>query len=466
MSNDDPRRRLPQVSKLLDRPAVREAMARFGRAPVERSVRAEVARLRDIAVSGEASTLDRCLGEIDAAITSRSARESRLSLRRVINATGVVVHTNLGRAPLPREVAEHVSGVASSYTNLEYDIDRGERGHRETHAEARLRAMLGAEASVVVNNNAASVLLAVNTLAEGRDVLVSRGELVEIGGSFRIPDIVLKSGARLREVGTTNRTRIADYADAIDERTALILRVHPSNFRIVGFTEAPSLEQLTTLGSGKGIPVVDDLGSGLLDALEGPLRHEATIAASLAAGVDVVTASGDKLLGGPQAGIVVGRRKAVDALRKNPLYRALRVDKMTIAALDAVLAAHDEGRSADLPVPRMLGLPATEIRRRVELLRDRLIGARLCASLSIRPVDSAAGGGSAPDVPLPSFALAVSSAAIEASELERRLRLAPDAVIARVADDAVLLDLRTVFPEQEADVERVLVDILGTNPDR
>ena len=453
---DDLRRRIPQIAKLLDRPVVKAAIEARGRALVERAIQAQIAELRQLAEENDTAGFEGALATIEARITAASDRAAAHSLKRVINATGVVVHTNLGRAPLSPEVAAHVAAIASSYSNLEYDLEKGDRGHRETHAENRLQAMLKAEASVIVNNNAAAVLLAVNTFAEGRDVLVSRGELVEIGGSFRIPEILRKGGARLVEVGTTNRTRIADFGNAITPQTGLILRVHPSNFRIVGFTESADLKDLVALGRQRFVTVVEDLGSGLLDHMPEPLNHEATIAESLAAGVDVVTASGDKLLGGPQAGLLVGRRKAVDALRRNPLYRALRVDKMTIAALDSVLSLHEAGRSEELPVPRMLAMPLSAIQSRAEGLRDRL-RAKGCAGVDIRQVSSAVGGGAAPDIALPSCALAVKPSGESAESLARRLREASPPIIARIEDDVVLFDLRTVLPGEDDEIERTLM---------
>ena len=453
---EDLRRRIPQIAKLFDRPAVKAAIDARGRAVVERAIQEQIAGLRRLAEEGDAAAFELALGVLDADIVAASERAAAHSLLRVINATGVVVHTNLGRAPLSPAIAAHVASIASSYSNLEYDLEKGDRGHRETHAEGRLQAMLKAEASVVVNNNAAAVLLAVNTFAEGRDVLVSRGELVEIGGSFRIPEILRKGGARLVEVGTTNRTRIADFANAITPQTGLILRVHPSNFRIVGFTESADLKDLVALGRQRSVTVVEDLGSGLLDQMKEPLDHEATIAESLATGVDVVTASGDKLLGGPQAGLLVGRKKAVDALRRNPLYRALRVDKMTIAALDSVLALHEAGRREELPVPRMLAMPKAAIRARVEGLRDRL-QAKGLAGIEVRDVDSAVGGGAAPDLALPSAALAVTPSGESAESLARRLRGSSPPIIARIEDDVVLFDLRTVLPGEEEQIERALL---------
>lgn len=456
----DLRRRIPQVAKLLDRPVVRAAIEARGRAVVDRVLQEQIARIRALAEAGDAVAFEAALGGLDTRIGLMSDAAASHSLRRVINATGVIVHTNLGRAPLSQEAAAHVASLACSYTNLEFDLEAGTRGHRETHAEGRLRAMLGAGGSVVVNNNAAAVLLAVNTFAEGREVLVSRGELVEIGGSFRIPEILRKGGARLREVGTTNRTRIADYARAVTPETGLILRVHPSNFRIVGFTESAALHELVTLGRERSIPVVEDLGSGLLESMPAPLSGEATIAESLAAGVDVVTASGDKLLGGPQAGLLVGRREAVDALRRNPLYRALRVDKMTIAALDAVLAQHEADRREDLPVPRMLALSAESIRERAQTLCDQLAAASVPAALEVRATGSAVGGGAAPDVELPSFALAVRPVAVSADVLARRLRGGKTPVIARIEDDAVLFDPRTLLPGQDVELAAILAAVL------
>ena len=455
---EDPRRRIPQIARLLDRDAVKAAIAARGRAVVERAIQARIAELRRLAEGNDSAAFERALQTLDARVVEASEEAAAHSLRRVINATGVVVHTNLGRAPLSPEIAAHVAAVASSYSNLEYDLEKGDRGHRETHAEGRLQAMLKAEASVVVNNNAAAVLLAVNTFAEGREVLVSRGELVEIGGSFRIPEILRKGGARLVEVGTTNRTRVADFANAITPQTGLILRVHPSNFRVVGFTESAGLKELVDLGRQRSVTVVEDLGSGLLAPMAQPLDGEATIAESLAAGVDVVTASGDKLLGGPQAGLLVGRKKAVDALRRNPLYRALRVDKMTIAALDSVLSLHEAGRREELPVPRMLALPKAAIRARVERLRDRLLAAG-GAGIDIRDVDSAVGGGAAPDTVLPSCALAVTPSRESAESLARRLREASPPIIARIEDDVVLFDLRTVLPGEDEEIERILLGV-------
>jgi L-seryl-tRNA(Ser) seleniumtransferase len=447
----DLRRRLPSIEQLLQEPAVRALEQRFGRSPVLRHARGLIEEARALAADGDEAAVAAALANIPAALAGRLEQAEASSLVRVVNATGVVIHTNLGRAPLSPEAAARVAEMASSYTNLELDLQAGERGDREAHAESRLRRLLAAEATVVVNNNAAAVLLAVNTFAEGREVLVSRGELVEIGGSFRIPDVLRKSGARLREVGTTNRTRMADYRSALGPDTGLILKVHPSNFRIVGFTEAPPLDELVALARAAGVPVVEDLGSGLLAPLPEPLQAEPTAGASLAAGVDVVTFSGDKLLGGPQAGLAAGRRAAIDAMRKNPLYRALRVDKMTVAALDAVLADHEAGRAAvRVPVQRMLAASASEVGRRAEAMAAALRARHPHLDVAVVDGSSAVGGGAAPAVEVPTALVTIVHPSLGPDRLAAALRAGAPPVMARVADGRLVLDLRTVLPGEEA----------------
>jgi L-seryl-tRNA(Ser) seleniumtransferase len=388
----------------------------------------------------------------------------RLSLRSVINATGVVLHTNLGRAPLAAAALDHLREVASTYSNLEFDISAGERGKRDVHVErlfAQLFAACAPEpiSTVVVNNNAAAVLLGLNSLAEGGEVIVSRGELVEIGGSFRIPEVMAKSGALLREVGTTNRTRIADYGRAISEKTRLLLRVHRSNFQITGFTEQPALSELVELGRKRGIPVMEDLGSGaLIDLSSVGISGEPGVADSLRAGVDVVTYSGDKLLGGPQAGILSGRRELIARIRSNPLFRALRVDKLTYAALEATLLAYIRQDHDAIPALRMLRLPAQEIERRAEAVKQKLDKAGRHA-LEIVDGRSVVGGGAAPAATLSSRLLAVTCEGLSADEFAARLRGGEPPIVARVEEGRVLLDLRTVFPEQDEQVARALAAI-------
>ena len=458
MAPADLRRRLPSVEQLLREPAMRALEERFGRGPLLRHVRGLLDEARALASAGDGARVDEALADVPGALLRRMERAEAPSLVHVVNATGVVIHTNLGRAPLPPEAAARVAEVAASYTNLELDLASGQRGDREVHAESRLRRILAAESTVVVNNNAAAVLLAVNTFAEGREVLVSRGELVEIGGSFRIPDVLRKGGARLREVGTTNRTRLADYRSALGRDTGLILKVHPSNFRIVGFTEAPALAELVALARSAEVPIVEDLGSGLLGPLPPPLHGEPTAGSSLEAGVDVVTFSGDKLLGGPQAGLAAGRRAAIDAMRRNPLYRALRVDKMTIAALDAVLEAHEAGRAAvHVPVQRMLTASADDVRRRAESVAAALRGAHPHLDVRVVGGASAVGGGAAPAVEVETALLAVAHPSLGPDRLAAALRAGRPAVLARVAEGRLLLDLRTVRPGEEP----ALLEALG-----
>jgi len=449
-SSADLRRRLPSVDQVLQDPRSSGLVERHGRGVVLRVLRRLLDTARDRAAAGDEAGLQEALDRLGGDLADRVERARRPSLVRVLNATGVVVHTNLGRAPLSPGAAAQVAEIASSYSNLEYDLAAGARGDREAHAEDRLRELLGAEGTVVVNNCAAAVLLALNTLAEGREVLVSRGELVEIGGSFRIPEILRKSGARLREVGTTNRTRLADYRAAIGPETAVILRVHPSNFRIVGFTEAPDLPELAELARSAGVPLVEDQGSGLLEPLPEPAHAEPTVSGSLRGGADLVTFSGDKLLGGPQAGLVAGGRGAIEAMRRNPLYRALRVDKMTLAALDAVLLDYEaDAAEARVPVRRMLALGAEAVRARARVLADALASGAPSLSISVQDGESAVGGGAVPTVGLPTALLALTHASAGPDRLASALRAGEPPVIVRVAEDRVLVDLRTVEPADE-----------------
>jgi L-seryl-tRNA(Ser) seleniumtransferase len=377
-------------------------------------------------------------GDLVERVESELAAARGARLRRVINATGVIIHTNLGRAPLAPEALERVNAVAGGYSNLEYDLGEGGRGSRQDHVAPILRRLTGAEAALVVNNNAAAVLLALAALAEGREVLVSRGELIEIGDGFRIPDVLARSGARLREVGTTNRTRAGDYDRAIGPETALLLRVHQSNFRVVGFTEQPRLANLVRVARAHGLPLVDDLGSGALFASSSLLLgDEPTARESLEAGADLVCFSGDKLLGGPQAGIIVGRAELVERLRRHPLQRALRADKLTLAALEATLALYldPELAAREVPVLRMLAEPVETVRTRAQRLAD-LVGG------DVEPTVGRVGGGALPLTELPSFACAVEE------ELAPRLRETDPPVIGVVRDGRCLLDCRTLRDEE------------------
>jgi len=459
-------RLLPSVDESLHRPALQPMLDRYGRAAVTDAARTVLEQVR-LAISNDRLDERGTRAAIDAlpSLLARQLSESlEYSLRPVINATGVILHTNLGRAPLSHAALEHAADIAQGYSNLELDLATGERGKRDSHIDRLFARLLNTPerevSTIVVNNNAAAVLLSLNALAEGGEVIVSRGELVEIGGSFRIPDVMAKSGAVLREVGTTNRTRIADYRAAITDKTKLLLRVHRSNFQILGFTEQPSLEELVALGRNRGIPVMEDLGSGdLFELREVNVHGEPTIVASVRAGVDVVTYSGDKLLGGPQAGLISGTPELVKKIRSNPLFRAVRVDKMFYAALEATLLAYLREDYDSIPALRMMRLSEDELKSRAEHLMRRLHVT--CPGLHFDVVVSRSvlGGGAAPGSTLPTHALAVSSMKMNADAIAENLRQWTTPIIARVEDGRVLLDLRTVTPSEEAVMARALEEI-------
>jgi L-seryl-tRNA(Ser) seleniumtransferase len=386
------------------------------------------------------------------------------SLQPVINATGVILHTNLGRAPLPETVVDEFRRSATQYSNLEYDLEAGARGKRDVHTGELLTRLTGAEAAIVVNNCAAAVLVTLAALAHGGEVIVSRGELIEIGDGFRIPEIMEQSGAMLREVGTTNRTHLADYENAINEKTRVLLRVHPSNFKVTGFTDKPSLEELVALSQRSGLPLVEDLGSGCLIDLSEYGVSEPTVKQSIDAGVSVVMFSGDKLLGGPQAGIIAGKNELIARVRRYPLFRALRVDKLTIAALEATLGAYLRAAWDEIPAIRMIRATPQELKRRAEnFIRELRPELPLDeVEIEIAEGTSLAGGGSTPSQSLPTKIIRIASARYSATKLEQRLRGAPAgiSVIARVEDDRLILDLRTVFPEQEPLLVKTLAAVL------
>jgi L-seryl-tRNA(Ser) seleniumtransferase len=445
-------RRIPSIDRLRQGAAVRALEARYGAAAVVDALRAAAERLRE-ELTGPGrehapEAEEDVVAHIERAAAAALAAALETRLRPVINATGVIVHTNLGRAPLAAAALARVVEAGGGYVSIEYDLEAGARGRRDVHAEPLLCQLTGAEAALVVNNNAAATLLMLTALAQGREVIVSRGELVEIGGGFRIPDVMRQSGAVLREVGTTNRTRAADYAAAIGDRTALLLRVHPSNFTIDGFTARPSLAELHHLAVRWQIPLVEDLGSGLLETAQAPI-DEPTVEASLRAGVDLVAFSGDKLLGGPQAGLIVGRRALVDVLRRHPLMRALRADKMTYAALEGTLALYSRGLARDrVPVVDMLSRTSESVDARAQALAAAIRSAAIDAEV----IDghSAVGGGSAPGTRLPTRLVAISAPEVSADALLARLRAMATPVIARIEHDRVVLDLRTVALDEEA----------------
>ena len=411
-----------------------------------------------------AAAVDLALSGISGAVERQVRQSLTYSLRPVINATGVILHTNLGRAPLAASALEHIRDAASGYSNLEFEIETGERGKRDVHVDRLFRKLLNEGfagevaratqpniSTIVVNNNAAAVLLALNTLAEGGEVIVSRGELVEIGGSFRIPDVMSKSSATLREVGTTNRTRVADYEQAINEKTRLLLRVHRSNFQITGFTEQPQIEELAALSRARNIPLMEDLGSGaLFDLRSIGVSGEPGVLDSLHAGADVVSYSGDKLLGGPQAGILSGRIDLINRMRANSLFRALRVDKLTYAALEATLLAYVKHDHNAIPALRMMHLSKEEIGQRAEAIAAKTRSSGL--TVEIIDGESVIGGGAAPSAVLPTRLLAVTREGLSVDQISVRLRASEPPVIARVEEGRVLLDLRTVFPEQDETV--------------
>jgi L-seryl-tRNA(Ser) seleniumtransferase len=478
-------RELPSVDEVLRAPEVMSLAGIHGATAVTDAARAVLGKLREEISSGllDAPGMELALAGLPGAVEKELRRALGHSLRAVINATGVILHTNLGRAPLGESALAHIRETGGGYSNLEFEIESGERGKRDVHVDRLFRKLLGdghlagsrgtAEATVstiVVNNNAAAVLLALNTLADGGEVIVSRGELVEIGGSFRIPDVMAKSGAVLREVGTTNRTRVADYAKAINERTRLLLRVHRSNFEITGFTEQASAAELVALARERGMPLMEDLGSGaLVDLQSFGISGEPSVFDSLRAGVDVVTYSGDKLLGGPQAGLISGRADLVARMRSNSLFRALRVDKLIYAALEATLLAYVKRDHDAIPTLRMMRLTKEEVGNRAEAIAqsvNSVVETQLAASLPARQIrldiidgESVIGGGAAPSSVLPTRLLAISCVDFGADELAARLRASDPPIVARVEDGRVILDLRTVFPEQDAALKTALTAI-------
>jgi L-seryl-tRNA(Ser) seleniumtransferase len=460
------------VDRLLETPGLMGLVPRYGRARVTDALRGAIAEVRSriAEMSGGEGLASRVSDpELYAELATKALlAEDVPSLRRVVNATGVVLHTNLGRAPLSSAAIEAMR-AAAGYSNLELDLEEGVRGSRYVHCVDLLTSLTGAEDALVVNNAAAGLVLALNTVGRDRGVAVSRGELVEIGGGFRIPDVLERAGARLVEVGSTNRTRLADYEHPVLEGEAhAVLKVHRSNFRMSGFTEEASVEELATLARGRGLPLVHDLGSGLMvDAARLGLPEEPTAAQSVRAGADAVVVSGDKLLGGPQAGIVVGRAELIGRMRANPLCRALRVDKVTLAGLEATLRAYRDPERAvtEIPTLRMLAETEASLSERAEAMRARVVaqsagGTRdVAVEVEVVAAAGAVGGGTFPGVELPSRALSLRVADLDG--LARRLRAGDPPVVGRIVDDALLLDVRTVLPGEEDDLVRRVVEAMG-----
>jgi len=445
-------RRLPAVDRVLQMPEVNAwaDAAAYGAEFVTRAINHLLDDIRAAVLAGDldAAGVDERLADIGAGVAESARRLAAPHLRHVINATGVVIHTNLGRSPWVDAAATRTAEFSRRYVNLEFDLHSGGRGQRGEALERMMAQLLPGFATAVVNNCAAAVLLVLNTFAEGKEVVVSRGQLVEIGGSFRIPEVMQKSQSSLREVGTTNRTRLADYAAAIGPNTGVLLSVHPSNYRVVGFTEETSLRELAELGAQHGVSVIEDFGSGcLIDLRELGIHDEPTVMQRLESGVDVITFSGDKILGGPQAGFIVGKPEFVERVRKNPLYRALRLDKGTTLALEATLAAYVTGNLDDIPVVRMLRTPAAELEQCAHGLAERLAAAGV-TEVEVIEVASQVGGGAAPGHDLPSFALAIEWQS-GADDLMSQLRNADPPVIGRIVDDRVVLDVRTLLPDED-----------------
>ena len=449
-------RKIPSVDEILSNPQIADLLRTYPRTVVVDAVRNGLKRLRQqLLDKKELTDLEEEFFSFEH-LYSLFRKEIDLQvqprLRHLINATGVVIHTNLGRSPLHPSALQHMIDIAKNYSNLEYDLDRGERGNRYTHVEGILCRLSGAESALVVNNNAGAVLLVLNTIAEGREVIVSRGELVEIGGAFRIPDVMRRSGALLKEVGTTNRTYLRDYQKAIGSQTALLLKVHASNFRVMGFTSDVSLQELAQLGRQHDLPVMNDLGSGcFVDLSQYGLEKEPTVQEAIKTGVDVVTFSGDKLLGGPQAGIILGKKNLLDLIKINPLTRALRIDKLTLAALESTLLLYlDEKRAMEeIPTLRMLSLDTGNLKRRGRRLLRRLSGrVDKGTQLTLREDVSQVGGGALPLQELPTMVLAVKPLDLSVNEVEENLRKGEPPIISRISKDELILDMRTVLDEE------------------
>ncbi|MDA8238755.1 MAG: L-seryl-tRNA(Sec) selenium transferase [Nitrospiraceae bacterium] len=453
---------LPSVDEVLKSPDGRQWISQFQRKIVLLAVRDVIAERRAALLSGKTAELS--LESLTGDIRQRISKLSSFSLQPLINATGIVIHTNLGRAVLSDKVLKNVVEASGSYSNLEYDVASGKRGQRHTHTKRLLREITGAEDALIVNNNAAAVFLSLNTVAMGGEVIVSRGELVEIGGSFRVPDVMAASGAVLREVGTTNKTHLRDYEDSINENTALILKVHQSNYRITGFTESVEIEDLVSLGRKHEIPVMFDLGSGcLIDLRPYGIHDEPSVSQIVETGADIISFSGDKLLGGPQGGIILGKKRYIEKIQKNPLARAVRIDKLAIAAFEATLMEYMDTENAkrEIPVLAMLLQAPGEMETRAKKIASAL--RRKVGEKDIRVIrdSSKAGGGSLPEVEFPTYAVAIKPSGISVNELESRLRNSSPPVIARIREDSLLLDVRTVREREIDGIVRAVVASLS-----
>lgn len=441
-------RSIPKVDVILENDAIQASIQAFGREIVVDAIRMEMDALRKYIGTCESEEAAKdAIANVVASIVVRAEKMLMPNMKKVINATGTILHTNLGRAPISPKHMEHIAEIATGYSNLEYNLEAGKRGERYSHFEELLCKITGAEAAMAVNNNAAAVMLVLSSIGKGGEVIVSRGELVEIGGKFRIPDVMVQSGATLVEIGTTNKTHYSDYEDAITENTAALLKVHTSNYRIVGFTESVGIDELAPLAKAHDIPVIEDLGSGvLIDLSKYGITYEPTVQDSIQAGADVVSFSGDKLLGGPQAGIIIGKKKYIDKMKKNPLTRALRIDKFTAATLEVVLQEYlsEERAVKNLPVLQMITKSQDEIRQEAEQLKQFLLELGLDAEIGITDCESQIGGGSLPLERIPSKAVTIKPRTISTAELEERMRFLSVPIIPRTVNDMILLDVRTI----------------------
>ncbi|MDW8799841.1 L-seryl-tRNA(Sec) selenium transferase [Clostridium sp. A1-XYC3] len=453
-------RKLPKIDELLKEEAVKVKLESTMRTMVIDSLRQSIDNYRELILkdSIEDFTKENILETFMEILEENSASK----LRKVINATGVVIHTNLGRSLLAKKALENVITIADSYNNLEYDLKKGQRGSRYSHVEELIKKVTGAEAAMVVNNNAAAVMLALNTLCKDKEAIVSRGQLVEIGGSFRVPDVMSFSGAKLIEVGTTNRTHLYDYENNISENTGVLLKVHTSNFKILGFTEEVSVEELVELGRSKGIPFIEDIGSGtLVDFSKYGFTYEPTVQESIRKGVDAITFSGDKMLGGPQAGIIVGKKEYIDKMKKNQLTRALRIDKMTLAALEGTLKYYLEEKEAveNIPTLHMILSDKDLHKRRAQKLKRKLQSKVSGFDFTIEEDYSMVGGGSMPAEKIPTYVIKVKNSRFSPQDLEKKLRGNKVSIIIRVSNDEVIMDLRTLFDEDFDTIVNAFVNL-------
>jgi len=452
-------REIPPVSEVIENITAESWSQSYSRKLILSAVREELAELRLKIKAGSADTTSPA--DLNNLVRQRLEKKSSYSLKKVINATGIIVHTNLGRAPLAEKAIEHLREISEGYSNLEFDLEQGHRGSREKHLGKLLASIIPAEASLVVNNNAASLLLILNTLAEGKEVIVSRGELVEIGGSFRLPEIMKKSGAILREIGTTNKTRISDYRDAINENTGLILSVHPSNFQIIGFTEKPQFSELVSVAAEFNIPLVEDHGSGILIDLEGVgISQEPQLTARLEEGADVVCFSGDKILGGPQCGIVCGKKSLIDQMHTNSLFRVLRVSKIVYAALEATAMLYLNDETDNVPVIRMLNVEASELESRAEKWCGELKAKFPNVEFKVEATTCFIGGGVAPMKGLSSFAVSVVHPELNSVDVATKLRQSKTPIVARIDEDRLFFELRTLTEQDQKTITTELTEIL------